>query len=240
MKLGAERKKVYILCGLLVLAVLMFWMNRNDDSSPETPEPANRSAVAAPPAPVVTRSNTSGPAPANISQAPRNRTATRSSQEFKPSLKPRRPEDRADPMTVDPTLRLDLLAKLREVRLEGGTRSLFEFSQAPPPKTADVKIVPKAIKNALNNKPTETAPVVALDPVKPPPPPILLKFYGYANQKGPPKRAFFIEGDDIYVVGEGELIKKRYKVIRIGINSAVVEDTQFQHQQTLPLEQQPA
>jgi hypothetical protein len=34
------------------------------------------------------------------------------------------------------------------------------------------------------------------------------------------------------------MIKKRYKIIRIGINSATVEDTQFKsnNQQTLPLE----
>jgi hypothetical protein len=236
MKLGAERKKIYILGGLLVVAAVMFWLNRSDDGA--TPQSGRAVPAVTPgPAPVATRNSTPAPAPANISQAPRNRTGTRSSQEFKPSLKPRRPEDRADPMTVDPTLRLDLLAKVRDVRLQGGTRSLFEFSQAPPPKTADVKIVPKAIKNALNTPPSAT-PEAPAAPVKPPPPPIQLKFYGYVNQTQ--KRAFFIEGEEIFVVSEGELIKKRYKIIRIGLTSAVVEDTQFQHQQTLPLEEQPA
>ncbi len=237
MKLGAERKKVYILCGLLVVAALTFWLNRSDDEPSGKQQQSSRAVPAGTPAPAPAATRAPAPAPPNISQAPRNRTATRASQEFKPSLKPRRPEDRVDPMTVDPTLRLDLLAKLREVRLQGGARSLFEFSQAPPPKTADVKIVPKAIKNALNTPPPEASAVPAA-PVKPPPPPIMLKFYGYANPTQ--KRAFFIEGEDIYIVAEGELIKKRYKVIRIGVNSAVVEDTQFQHQQTLPLEEQPA
>ena len=34
------------------------------------------------------------------------------------------------------------------------------------------------------------------------------------------------------------MVKKRYKIIRIGMNSAVLEDTQFKNdnQQTLPLE----
>jgi hypothetical protein len=65
-------------------------------------------------------------------------------------------------------------------------------------------------------------------------PPIPLKFYGY-SAKGGTKRAFFLDGDDIQVAGENELIKNRYKVIRIGVNSVVVEDTQNKHEQTLPL-----
>jgi hypothetical protein len=40
------------------------------------------------------------------------------------------------------------------------------------------------------------------------------------------------------IAGEGDTIKKRYKIVRIGVNSAVVEDTEFKsnNQQTLPLE----
>ncbi len=81
--------------------------------------------------------------------------------------------------------------------------------------------------------------VAKAEPPKPPPPPIPLKFYGFVNPlKAGTKRAFFLEGDEIHVAAEGDIIKKRYKVVRIGVNSAVVEDTQFQHQQTLPLEEQ--
>jgi hypothetical protein len=47
-----------------------------------------------------------------------------------------------------------------------------------------------------------------------------------------------MEGEDIFVAHEGELVKKRYKVVRIGVNSAIIEDTQFGSQQTLPLEEQ--
>jgi hypothetical protein len=68
-----------------------------------------------------------------------------------------------------------------------------------------------------------------------------LKFYGYTNAaRTGPKRAFFLEGEDIFVAGEGDIIKSRYKVVRIGVNSAVVEDTSNKHQQTLPLEQEQA
>src|SRR5258707_526050 len=68
------------------------------------------------------------------------------------------------------------------------------------------------------------------------PPPIPLKYYGYTTQRvDGHKRAFFLDGDDIFVEAEGDVVKRRYKVVRIGINSAVVEDTQLNNTQTLPL-----
>ena len=80
-------------------------------------------------------------------------------------------------------------------------------------------------------------------PPEPPPepkaPPIPLKFYGFVNKtKVGDKRAFFLDGEDIVIAAEGDTIKKRYKIVRIGVNSAVVEDTEFKsnNQQTLPLE----
>ena len=76
-----------------------------------------------------------------------------------------------------------------------------------------------------------------ITPAKPPTPPIPLKFYGYVNNaRGGTRRAFFLDGDEIFVAGENDLIRNRYKIIRIGVNSAVVEDTTDKHQQTLQLE----
>ena len=49
------------------------------------------------------------------------------------------------------------------------------------------------------------------------------------------RRAFFLDGEDIVQAGENETIRNRYKIIRIGVNSAVVEDTVAKNQQTLPL-----
>ena len=37
------------------------------------------------------------------------------------------------------------------------------------------------------------------------------------------------------MAGENDLIHNRFKIIRIGVNSAVVEDTTNKNQQTLPL-----
>ncbi|MBI4873380.1 MAG: hypothetical protein HY822_01965 [Acidobacteria bacterium] len=233
--LGAEPKRVAILGGrVLVAAYIVF-----DNFRGETPAPSAPGPRAAAPAPA--------PAPAAIPLAPDarrpiTRGTERVSQEFRPSLKPKRPEERRDPATIDPALRLELLARLKEVQLEGGQRSLFEFSQPRLPKTPDVKILPKpgtpGAKTADAPPAAGTPSIAAL--VKPPPPPITFKFYGFISPaRGGVKRAFFLDGEDIHVAAEGELIKKRYKVVRIGVNSAVVEDTEHQHQQTLPLEEQP-
>ena len=160
--------------------------------------------------------------------------------EFRPSVRPKRGEQRPDPMTIDPTLRIDLLAKLQNVTVEGTRRSIFDFSQAPKPDAAkEAAAKPKVPSPIVPVKPAEPQQAANAEPSKPVAPPIPLKFYGYVSPAGAPrKRAFFMEGEEIHVVNEGELVKRRYKIVRIGVNSVVVEDTQFGSQQTLPLEEQ--
>jgi len=88
--------------------------------------------------------------------------------------------------------------------------------------------------------PPTPEPAPPATPPKPVIPPIPLKFYGYVSDPriampGVSKRAFFLDGEDIVVAGENDVIHNRFKVIRIGVNSAVVEDTTNNNQQTLPL-----
>ena len=156
-----------------------------------------------------------------------------SPQDFKPTLKL---AEGTDVSRIDPTLHLDMIAKLRATEMAGGARSLFDFGAAKP-KTPPVPAVAPV-------KPEEPKPVAAAPPPDAPPaappkptaPPIPLKFYGYVNgSRGGSRQALFLEGDDIYVAGENDTIHNRYKVIRIGVNSAVVEDTMNKNQQTLPL-----
>lgn len=248
-QLGAEPKKVVALAGLLLLGVYTYYTNVLSDpplppgATPSTPKALPKAAVEGLPQPQA--SNTPPTAPRT---ARRQAPGRGSVGEFRPTLKYTRPEDRPDPMKVDPTLRLDLLAKLQNVSVEGGHRTLFDFSAEPPPKN-DPKIAvgPGAKKGVPGAKGTDPAATTAAagdvkpaDPVKPPPPPIPLKFYGFSSPRTGSKRAFFLEGEEIYLAGEGELIKRRYKVVRIGLNSAIVEDTEHKHQQTLPLEEPPA
>lgn len=250
MNLGTnEPKKMMALGGLVVVAVAVWFLNRSEDPAESRPSPAASPAAqpaARPPSPAAARraemANAAAESPrANVSRGGRSGPGS-STQDFRPTLKPRDPDQRIDPASIDPTLKLDLLARLQKVSAPAGQRSLFDFSAVPLPslvasngkKTPEPKIqigkVGQAIKDAVmqNGKPVEAP--------KPPPPPIPLKFYGFTS---PPrsgvKRAFFLDGDDIVVANEGDLIKKRYKVIRIGLSSAVLEDTEVKNQQTLPL-----
>lgn len=238
MKVGAEPKKLAILGLLSVVAVYVFYTNVLSPA-PDIPPQARRPA---------TKSGPTGAlavAQQAAGQPPRRRSTRETLQEWTPNLKPRRPEDRPDPRKVDPTLRLDLLAKLQNVTYSGGgERSLFDFSTAPPPKTPDIKILPKkgapgAAGAVEPPKPAAEAGKPA-EPIKPKAPPVPLKFYGFiSNRDG--RRGFFLNGDEIFTVSEGQLVQSRYKIVRIGLNSAVISDTQFEgHRQTVPLEEPPA
>lgn len=236
MQVGAEPKKVAALAVLLVVAAVVFYFN---DSSPSTPAaPASQSHIA----------NQIPAIPATASRAPDIRrdarpipgtSRGRAMRDFHPTLKPDK-EDAIDYTRIDPTLRLDLLARLQKVEVGPEQRSLFDFGAAPPPPAvAQLAKNVGPIKPGLLAGPHGVAPGPAAapgPPPKPPAPPIPLKFYGFVSpQVQGPRRAFFLEGDDIFVAAEGDTIKNRYKVIRIGVNSAVVEDTANKNEQTLKL-----
>lgn len=221
--LGADRKRLFILGGLVVLLIAVYFINRTPDSGPQP------QAATLPNDPLALKrlpSNSATLMPPQRQSARRSETAI---EDFKPSFK--LPEG-ADVSRIDPTLKLDLMAKLRHLPLEGGERSVFDFGAPPKPKTPPPPVQP--IK-PVTPPPVETPPA-PVTPVKPSPPPIPLKFYGYVNaSRGGSRQAFFLDGDDIFVAGENDMIRSRYKVIRIGVNSAVVEDTTNKNQQTLPL-----
>lgn len=222
-KLGGNRKQLLWLGGLLVVLAVVYFVEREPSSPTVSATPAPKNL----------------PAPRQGTVAPDNsgpKLMTRSGRkadDFRPSLKL---PDGIDVTKIDPTLKMDLLAKLQKVPLEGGSRSVFDWGQAPvPPPPLVAPIKPEVI--AEQKKKAEEAIKFAKEhPVKPPAPPIPLKFYGYANRlTGPARQAFFLDGEDIQIKSENDVIRNRYKIIRIGINSAVVEDLQSHDQQTLPL-----
>jgi hypothetical protein len=229
-KVGGDPKKVVLLGGLVVAAVVVYFYNSGspggDSSSAPVPSRARIAASAASPG-VAQRT-------AGRSSVRRLQEDAGGTREFRPSFKPKD----VDTATIDPTLRLDLLAKLKNVDVDAGTRSLFEIG-AEPPSAAAVNVKEPA-KIAISHV---MGPVWQAPPAPPPEPkapPIPLKFYGFINKNKADndRRAFFLDGEDIVIAGEGDTIKKRYKILRIGVNSAVVEDTDFKsnNQQTLPLE----
>jgi hypothetical protein len=222
--LGAEPKKLAFLGVLLGVLILVYFLNRNPSSPAAATPSAARSAQD--PGPVRLKlADPPAPMPAQRSQ----RASEVSIQDFKPSLK--LPEG-TDVSRIDPTLRLDQIAKLRTLELEGGARSIFDFGAPPPPKELP-KVQP--INPVATVPKPPTAPTAPAPPAPPAIPPIPLKFYGYVDASNSSRQAFFLQGDDIFVAGENDVISSRYKILRINANSAIVEDTINKNQQTLPL-----
>lgn len=229
MKLGVDEPKKLILLGALVIVggYLAFSnLFSGSDSSP-----AARAVSPATQAPVSPDVST----PARTGQRPsRSRVQ---SDDFHPVLHSKRPEDRVDPATVDPTLRLDLLAKVQGAEDSGPMRNLFQFGQAPPKALPpEPKVVPKPTAAEAAAAASRAAPAGP-----PPPPPITLRYYGFSSVPGSSaKTAFFLDGEDILVAKEGETLKRRYRVVRIGTTSVVMEDTESKRQQTIPLTEEAA
>ena len=119
--------------------------------------------------------------------------------------------------SLDPTLRLDLLKLGERTEYRGSGRNIFKPHEDPPPI------------------PDPVAPGITQPTGPPPPPPINLKFFGFASHPGEPKKVFLAQGEDVFVAGEGEIVNRRYRVLRINPGSVEMEDLLTNHHQTIPL-----
>jgi hypothetical protein len=130
--------------------------------------------------------------------------------------------------SLDPTLRLDLLQASEATQYEGSGRNIFRAYEPPPPP------VPKVVGK-------QTDPCVLLHPgcpgYVPPPPPITLKFFGFASRPGEPKKIFLADGDNIFVGKEGDIVNRRYKILKISANSVEVEDVLNNNRQVIFMSQ---
>lgn len=223
MKLGAEPKKVFGLGALLLLAAVIFYFNMSGSGSGSASVPI-RAAVPSPSA------NATPP----TARAERRQASGRNAPgEFKPRLGPRDPREKPDPSTIDPTLRLDLLAKVQSVQTGPEGRNIFQTGAAPE---VNLKPLPTVAKIETKNVPPPPPPPPAGPPPPPVAPPMTFKYYGYKIANGH-KAAFLLDGEEIFIANENETMKRRYKVVKIGVNSITIEDTQFKSQQTLPLQE---
>ena len=116
---------------------------------------------------------------------------------------------------LDPTLRMDLLATSEKTQYQGNGRNIFVSQRE------DV-VIPTPV--APGHTDAEEAQKTYTPPPPPPPQPIPLKFYGFASSPGEPKKVFLKLNEDVFVAGEGEIVDRRYKVVRISANSVEIQD----------------
>jgi hypothetical protein len=99
------------------------------------------------------------------------------------------------------------------------------FSPAPP--------APAAPPPRPQPQPEPTQPA-------PPPPPVLpVKFFGYGTvPAGAPRRAFLSDGEQIFIVTEGETLLGRFRILKIGNANLEFEEMSTGQRGTAALEEQ--
>jgi hypothetical protein len=127
------------------------------------------------------------------------------------------------PLAVeDPSLRLDLLDRLKQFQYHGSQRNIFSATVPPPPAPA-----------------VSAAKQVA--PAPPPgPPPLIVpaKFFGYVTDaRTGTRRAFFSEGDNVYILGVGELLLGRFRLLQIGNSTVEMEETSSGRRTTMAMQE---
>lgn len=125
--------------------------------------------------------------------------------------------------SMDPSLRLDLLKASEDTKYEGTGRNIFRVFVEPP----------HIVKNPVLDQP----PVAQGPALPPPPPPINLTFYGFATPTGGTKRIFLAQGEDVFIAKEGDIVDRRYKVVRISQNAVEILDVLSNNRQSIPLTQ---
>jgi hypothetical protein len=124
--------------------------------------------------------------------------------------------------SLDPTLRTDLLKYSEDTKYEGIGRNIFKVFVE----------IPKVIQPPIQPQVTDNQP---LPP--PPPPPINITFYGFATPAGGAKRVFLAQGEDVFIAKEGDIVDRRYKVVRISPNAIEILDVLSNNRQSIPLTQ---
>jgi len=128
---------------------------------------------------------------------------------------------------LDPTLDLNLLAQSEDIKYGGNGRNIFAAGSLPTIPT------PKHSGAKDHDQQAE----IHMPPPVPPPPPINLKFFGFANKPGEAKRVFLVQGEDVFIAGEGDIVDRRYRVLRISNTAVEMEDVLNNNRQSIPLTQ---
>jgi hypothetical protein len=126
----------------------------------------------------------------------------------------------------EPDLRLDLLEKIHKTEYTGLHRDIFNGEPMPAPAPHPAKFEIRRV-----------------GPEPPPPPPpvqVPAQFFGYASGAGGAKRvAFFLNGEDVIVVAEGDTFLGNFRLVHIGNDSADVQEISTGRHATVVLEHPP-
>jgi hypothetical protein len=223
MKIGIDPK--ILVGGLVAIAAVLFWYNSNSIDAPTSPvRPAATGRTDAPAFTPPVAAPAAKARPSNTRRSANQLANDRGALRLRPV-----DATRGD---IDPTLHLDLLSRLRSVQSAPSSRSLFEIGATPVAAAAPLKgpvIMPKPLPAAS----AAAAPAVAA----PPPLNIPLRYYGFVRpaEVGRTNSGLFLDGDNVLVVSEGQVVKGKYLMVELTPTTARIEDIQAKQGQTLPV-----
>ncbi len=132
-------------------------------------------------------------------------------------------EGRFQPLNIqDPRLRLDLLERIQKQEYPGTHRNIFSAEPPPlPPTPAQMKAQEEQANQAASVPPPLVVPAT---------------FFGYAAEARSGSRlAFFQSGDDVLILGEGGILLGRFRLLKIGNDSAELEEISSGRRTTIPM-----
>lgn len=123
--------------------------------------------------------------------------------------------------------------RARKTEYKSSGRNIFSREVPAPQPTK------KEIDDAKKKQADDARRIAEL----PPPPPqvskLPVKFFGYGTiPNGTVRVAFFNDGDDVYIVKEGELLMNRFRILKIGNSNLEYEEISSGLRGTAPLEEQ--
>lgn len=205
MKVGIDPK--IILLGLLVLGLVLFFVTNRGGEETNTSSTAQNAATATPSA------ITSG----RRARLRRNRRVSTNRDTLRIE-----PVDAAHG-DIDPTLRLEMLARLQKIPAATPGRSLFELAPQGAPTNAQI---------AQLNQHMMPKPITPVPPVQPAVAPVAevqipFKYYGFAKgvSRQSKRRGLFLEGDNVLVASEGDVLDHKFLIVSLTAAKAQVEDT---------------
>ena len=134
----------------------------------------------------------------------------------------------------NPHIRMEQIERARNAEYKGSGRNPFSPT-APPVLVAKASNAEKKFENygPWQKPPDPPLPPLAL--------PANVKFYGYGSVNGAARHAFFTDGEgDVQILGEGDVLLKRFRIIRIGNASLEFEEISTGRVGTAPLVEEQA
>jgi hypothetical protein len=128
----------------------------------------------------------------------------------------------------NPQIHHDGPGRVRKTEYKGNGRDIFSSIPPPPPE-------------GLHPIPKRNTPVVPAIPEPPKVAPLPVKFFGYGTvPAGTARRAFFTDGEDVYIVSEGEVLLNRFRILKVNNTNLDYEEISSGLRGTANLEEQGA